>query len=106
MQTYYDFTKFGYDDANFFIHPDHWHMASRISNNGMWRVTYGEKPGFSPEELRARLEDKFRVILPGNPGPDEYRVASFSPYKVHQRLAPKMRVGRFCLAADAAHRKL
>ncbi len=80
-------------------------MAAKITKDGMWRVTYGELPGLTPEELRGRLETKFETMLPGHPKPGQYRLANFSPYKVHQRLAPKMRVGRFCLAADAAHRE-
>ncbi|KAF2809405.1 FAD/NAD(P)-binding domain-containing protein [Mytilinidion resinicola] len=101
--TYYDFTKFGYEDANFIIHPEHWYMASRISNDGLWRVSYGELPGLSPEELVARQPMKFKTMLPGNPEPSDYKIASISPYKIHQRLAEKMRVGRFLLAADSAH---
>jgi 2-polyprenyl-6-methoxyphenol hydroxylase-like FAD-dependent oxidoreductase len=102
-QTYYDFDKFGYSDSNFIIHPDHWHMAARISKDGLWRITYGEIPGLSREEILARQPMKFQTILPGHPGPDQYKIANISPYKVHQRLAEKMRVGRFLLAADAAH---
>ncbi|KAF2502675.1 FAD/NAD(P)-binding domain-containing protein [Lophium mytilinum] len=101
--TYYDFTKYGYEDANFIIHPEHWHMASRISNDGLWRVSYGELPGLSREELLARQPMKFKTMLPGNPEPSDYKLASISPYKIHQRLAERMRVGRFLLAADAAH---
>ncbi|KAI4732931.1 hypothetical protein E4T50_16511 [Aureobasidium sp. EXF-12298] len=89
--TYYDFDKFGYQDSNFIIHPEHWHMAARISNDGLWR------------EILARQPEKFKHILPGNPGSDKYRLANISPYRVHQRLARKMRIGRFLLAADAAH---
>ena len=78
-------------------------MVARITNDGLWRVTYGEVPGLSNEEILARQPEKFRKMLPGHPEPDQYKLASISPYKVHQRLATKMRVGRFLLAADAAH---
>jgi 2-polyprenyl-6-methoxyphenol hydroxylase-like FAD-dependent oxidoreductase len=101
--VYYDFQRYGYEDANFIIHPEHWHMASRITRDGMWRVSYGEKGGLSSEELAARQSMKFEKMLPGNPKPGQYTLANFSPYRVHQRLAEKMRVGRFLLAADAAH---
>ncbi|GAB7349171.1 hypothetical protein MBLNU459_g8106t1 [Dothideomycetes sp. NU459] len=101
--TYYDFHKYGYEDANFIIDREHWHMASRISNDGLWRVTYGEIPGLNRDELHARLPEKFKKIFPGHPDPDGYKVVNFSPYKVHQRLAESMRVGRFLLAADSAH---
>lgn len=78
-------------------------MASRISKDGLWRVTYGEPNGYTRDELIARQPEKFRAMLPGNPTPDKYTLANISPYKVHQRLAESMRVGRFLLAADAAH---
>ncbi|KFY95304.1 hypothetical protein V500_02857 [Pseudogymnoascus sp. VKM F-4518 (FW-2643)] len=101
--VYYDFKKYGYEDSNFIIHPEHWHMAARISDDGLWRVSYGEIPGLSRDEILARQPAKFEQMLPGHPKSNEYRLASINPYRVHQRLAEKMRVGRFLLAADAAH---
>ncbi|KAJ2901601.1 uncharacterized protein MKZ38_001621 [Zalerion maritima] len=101
--VYYDFEKFGYSDANFMIDPTHWYMAAKITSAGMWRVTYGEIPGLTNEELMARQPGKYKAMLPGHPDPDQYKMVNISPYKVHQRLAEKMRVGRFLLAADAAH---
>lgn len=80
-------------------------MATRISNDGLWRVSYGEVAGLSFDELKARQPEKFKAFLPGNPDPGDYKVVNFSPYKVHQRLVKKMRLGRFLLAADAAHCK-
>ncbi|EXJ73907.1 uncharacterized protein A1O5_02201 [Cladophialophora psammophila CBS 110553] len=100
--VYYDFHKFGYDDANFIIDPTHWYMASRISTDGLWRVTYGEKVA-TREELLARQPAKWQEMIPGHPTPEQYKIVNFSPYRVHQRLAHAMRVGRFLLSADAAH---
>ncbi|OLN84929.1 Para-nitrophenol 4-monooxygenase 1 [Colletotrichum chlorophyti] len=102
--TYYDFAgKFGWHDANFIIHPEHFFMAAKITKDGLYRVTYGEEPNLSHEELKARQRDKFRTILPGHPEPGDYEVINFAPYKMHQRCASRFRVGRFLLAADAAH---
>ncbi|KIW90478.1 uncharacterized protein Z519_09124 [Cladophialophora bantiana CBS 173.52] len=101
--TYYDFSKFNWLDSNFIIHPEHWYMAAKIGKDGLYRITYGEMPGLTNEQLRERQPWKFKTMLPGNPEPDQYRIVNFSPYRIHQRLAPSMRVGRFCLAADAAH---
>ncbi|KAK3367955.1 hypothetical protein B0H63DRAFT_88098 [Podospora didyma] len=100
---YYDFSPYGYDDSQFFVHPEHWHMVAKIQTDGLHRVTYGEIGGLTLEQLRARQAKKFEDILPGNPKPGEYELVNFSPYKVHQRCVDKMRVGRFLLAADAAH---
>lgn len=46
---------------------------------------------------------KYEAMLPGNPKPGDYKLTNISPYKIHQRCAEKFRVGRFLLAADAAH---
>ncbi|KAK7710540.1 hypothetical protein SLS57_008307 [Botryosphaeria dothidea] len=101
----YDFTKWGYHDIQFFIHPEHWHMVARLCGppREYWRVSYGERSGLTHAELLERVPAKFEAMLPGHPKPGEYEVVGFSPYRVHQRLAPSMRVGRIMLAADAAH---
>ncbi|GME50134.1 hypothetical protein BDV97DRAFT_385589 [Neofusicoccum parvum] len=101
--VYYDLGKWGFDDVNYIIHPEHWFMAARITTDGMWRVTYGETPGLSPEELISRQPPKFKEMLPGSPEPRDYKITNISPYRVHQRLAEEMRVGRVLLAGDAAH---
>ncbi|KAM6515698.1 hypothetical protein FALCPG4_013914 [Fusarium falciforme] len=101
--VYYDFEKFGFCDSNFIIDPEHWYMAAKITKDGMWRVTYGETPGLSYDVLKERQAEKFRTMLPGHPDPSQYKLVNISPYKVHQRLVEKLRVGRFILAADAAH---
>jgi|SRR5579862_3020772 2-polyprenyl-6-methoxyphenol hydroxylase-like FAD-dependent oxidoreductase len=46
---------------------------------------------------------KYEVMLPGNPKPGDYKLTNCMPYKIHQRCADKFRVGRFLIAADAAH---
>lgn len=101
--TYYDFTKFGWGDVSMVIHPDNFFMAAKMDSDGLYRVTYGEKPGLTTEQMRARQAARFEEILPGHPKPSEYTVVNFSPYKMHQRCAPSFRVGRILLAADAAH---
>ncbi|KAH7137037.1 putative monooxygenase [Dactylonectria estremocensis] len=102
--AYYDMTKSGWkDDSAFIVDPEHWGMIAKIRPDGLLRISYGEVPGLSNEEYIARQPMKFKAILPGNPDPDSFRVVSISPYKVHQRLARSLRVGKILLAADAAH---
>ncbi|KAF4824830.1 FAD-dependent monooxygenase terC [Colletotrichum siamense] len=101
--TYYPFDKHGFTDSNFVISREHWYMAARISNDGLWRVTYGEVPGLTKAEYLERQAWKFEVMLPGNPKADEWSCVNFSPYKIHQRLAPSLRQGKLLLAGDAAH---
>ena len=82
-------------------------MAARIGKGKgrevLWRITYGDTAGLTREEYVERQPMKFETFLPGHPKPDEYTIANFSPYKIHQRCAEKLRVGRFLLAADAGH---
>ncbi|KAK0713577.1 FAD binding domain-containing protein [Lasiosphaeria miniovina] len=101
--TYYDFDKFGWHDANFIVHPENFYMAARITKDNLFRITYGETPGLTREEYLERQPGKFEAMLPGHPKAGEYTIVNFSPYKMHQRCAPRFRVGRALLAADAAH---
>ncbi|KAK4961674.1 hypothetical protein LTR10_002165 [Elasticomyces elasticus] len=89
--------------SNFMIDPEHFPMIAQISNDGMLRVTYGEESNLTREEMLARQPGKYKAFMPGKPEPHEYTLVNFSPYRIHQRLAKSMRVGRFLLAADAAH---
>ena len=88
---------------NFILHPEHYYMAARITRDGLWRVSYGEDASLSVEEVQARLPRKYEIMLPGHPKPGEYKLLNWYPYRQHQRCAEKFRVGRICLAADAAH---
>jgi 2-polyprenyl-6-methoxyphenol hydroxylase-like FAD-dependent oxidoreductase len=106
--TEYDFDQFGWEDTQFIIDPVHWYMAARIGphpdpKKNLWRISYGELPGLSNEELMERQPMKFEQMLPGHPKPGDYRVVAKSPYKVHQRCCESMRINRIMLAADAAH---
>lgn len=89
--------------SNFMISRSHFPMIAQISNDGLHRVTYGEHGGLSYEEMRERQPEKYKAFVPGSPEPGEYEMVNFSPYKIHQRLAERLRVGRVLLAADAAH---
>ncbi|RFU29318.1 hypothetical protein B7463_g7022, partial [Scytalidium lignicola] len=101
--VYYPFEKFGYDDMNFIIHPEHYYMAARITRDGLWRVSYGENTNLNLEQVHENQPRKFEVMLPGHPKPHEYKLLNANPYKIHQRCATNFRVGRVVLAADAAH---
>jgi 2-polyprenyl-6-methoxyphenol hydroxylase-like FAD-dependent oxidoreductase len=96
--------KYNWDtSSNFMIHPEHFPMVAQMTNDGLLRVTYGEKADLTREEMLARQPEKYKAFLPGSPDPSEYKLINFSPYKIHQRLAEKLRVGRIILVADAAH---
>ncbi|KAG9233645.1 putative monooxygenase [Amylocarpus encephaloides] len=101
--VYYPLHDFGFSDINNIIHPEDYYMAAIISKDGMWRVSYGEDPSFTIEQVRANQPIKFERMLPGNPKPSDYKITNVGPYRIHQRCAESFRVGKITLAADAAH---
>ncbi|KAK2606629.1 hypothetical protein N8I77_005364 [Diaporthe amygdali] len=100
---YPKFKDYKWTSSTFMIHPDHFPMIAQLANDGLLRITYGEDAGLTREQMFERLPWKYKQFVPGAPEPNEYKVVNFSPYKIHQRCAEKFRVGRVCLAADAAH---
>lgn len=103
LQIRYDFDKYQWADINWIIDAENWSLLCKINEDGLWRVAYPEEPGISPEEIENRRAKKLKTIMPGNPDPKDYEIELSMPYKIHQRLAEHMRVGRFLLAGDAAH---
>ena len=100
--VYFDFDRYGWEDGNFLIDPEHWALIARIDDKGLWRVSYGELDGLNHDELMERLPWKFGKIFPG-PSPPDYKLEQFSPYRLNQRCASTFRKGRVLLAGDAAH---
>lgn len=101
--VFYDFVLHGYSRAQFVVDPVDWAIIVQLDQTGLWRVCYGEDASISDEEVRARLPERFKRILPGAPEPSSYRVDLCTPYRVHQRCASTLRQGRVLLAGDAAH---
>ncbi|KAH7155941.1 putative monooxygenase, partial [Dactylonectria macrodidyma] len=98
----YPFRDYGFTSANFVMHPVHWSVITVIDDTGLWRCAFGVRPGMTNDEIRAELDDHFKHILPGWPGPG-YEVVQLNRYKPHQRCASTYRKGRCFLAGDAAH---
>lgn len=101
--VFYDFNLHGYSRANFVHDPIDWAVVVQLDKTGLWRVCYGEDASLSDAEVRQRLPERFKRLLPGAPTPDQYRVDHLNPYRVHQRCAAEFRRGRVILAGDAAH---
>jgi len=96
----YDFRGHDYANANMVVDPRNWAVIARLGRDNLWRVTYGEDAGLDEAGILERLPARFAEILPGS---EAYRVDNFSPYRVHERCAPRFREGRVLLAGDAAH---
>jgi len=97
----YPFRDFGYGNANMVVDPVNWCVIGRLGRENLWRLTYGEDASLDERTILERLPERFAAILPDPSVP--YRIDNFSPYRVHQRCAPRFRVGRVLLAGDAAH---
>ena len=100
--VYFDFSKYGWRDGNFMVDPNHWALIGKITKEGLWRVSYGEKSGLSNEQIKERMPWKFSEMFPGDK-PPEYKLDQMSPYRLNQRCASTFRKGRVVLAGDAAH---
>ncbi|HCW59765.1 MAG TPA: 6-hydroxy-3-succinoylpyridine 3-monooxygenase NdpD, partial [Sphingobium sp.] len=61
--------------------------------------TFVEDPELPFEGLEERIHTMFADHLPDLP----YEVLAYSPYRMHQRIADRMRVGRILLVGDAGH---
>jgi 2-polyprenyl-6-methoxyphenol hydroxylase-like FAD-dependent oxidoreductase len=96
----FDFGKYGYDTANMVADPVNWAVVARLGRGDSWRVTYGEDANLPEDEVRRRIPEHYAAILPSA---EPYEIVASSPYRVHERCAPRFRVGRALLAGDAAH---
>ncbi|MEO6387274.1 MAG: FAD-dependent oxidoreductase [Croceibacterium sp.] len=97
----YPFLEHGYCNANMVVDPANWAVIGRLGRENLWRLTYGEDASLDEQSILERLPERFAAILPDPAIP--YRIDNFSPYRVHQRCAPRFRVDRVLLAGDAAH---
>ncbi|KAL9619046.1 MAG: hypothetical protein Q9160_006301 [Pyrenula sp. 1 TL-2023] len=100
---YYPFEKFGYDDMNTVIHPEDCHIVARLTQDGLWRISYQQPASMTAQDVIDNQPAHFEKILPGHPKTHEYNLVGLTPYKMHQRCVEKFHVGRIVLAADAAH---
>jgi 2-polyprenyl-6-methoxyphenol hydroxylase-like FAD-dependent oxidoreductase len=96
----YDFAKHGYLNANMVQDPVNWAIVARLGKENLWRCTFGEDSTLPEEEVLRRVPQHYAAIFqPTEP----FEIVAASSYRVHERCAPKFRVGRALLAGDAAH---
>ncbi len=98
--VFHDFEHYRYARGTFLVDDAHGAVIAKIDKSGLWRCTYMEDAGLPEETFLERLPRVYDVILPGA---DDYRIERAAPYRMHQRSAPRYRVGRVVLAGDAAH---
>ncbi len=98
--VYFDFHAHGYTRSVFLMDDVHGAVIAKISDDNLWRVTYAEDLSLPEETIGESVPEHFAAILPGG-GP--FELERFAGYRLHQRAAERMRVGRALLAGDAAH---
>ncbi|MDX3904616.1 MAG: FAD-dependent monooxygenase [Pigmentiphaga sp.] len=90
----------GLAEVSYFADPEEWFFLLRVP--GLWRVMLPvgadeqDADILSDASIQRRLQ---RVYA----RPEEYKIEHRTIYSVHQRVAPRYRVGRAFLAGDAAH---
>jgi len=97
---YFDFEAHGFSRSNMLLDPVFGAIIAKIDRDGLWRVTYSEDAMLPEDSILQRMPAWFKTVLPGD---GQYRLAQFSPYRMHQRAAGRFRAGRVLLAGDAAH---
>lgn len=95
-----DFSQFGHANATMMLDPENGGIIARIDNEGLWRCTFSESLELPEESIAERIPVFLAKILPAG---TDYELVQFSPYRMHQRTAESMHVGRVILAGDAAH---
>jgi 2-polyprenyl-6-methoxyphenol hydroxylase-like FAD-dependent oxidoreductase len=98
--VFFDFERYGYARSTFLIDDQYGAVIAQIDRSGLWRCTYMEDGALPEATCLERLPMVYQAILPGA---GDYTVERASPYRMHQRSAPRYRVGRVVLAGDAAH---
>ena len=87
----YDFEAHGYKAANFVLDSEHGAIVVRIDSADLWRYTYSEDASLPVESTLERLPARLASALPG---PGDYQLVDYSPYRMHQRAAESFRSGR------------
>ena len=96
----FDFSKLGYQQANFVCDPVNMAVIAQLDREGLWRCTYMEDSALPLESYEERIHQRYEWFMQGA---KDYEIVSSSPYMLHQRAAATLRKGHVLLAGDAAH---
>jgi 3-(3-hydroxy-phenyl)propionate hydroxylase/6-hydroxy-3-succinoylpyridine 3-monooxygenase len=92
--VYFDFERYNYKRTTILVDDQHGAIIAQIDTHGLWRCTYMEDSALPEATYLERLPAAYKGVLPG---PGDYKVDQSRPYRMHQRSAPRYRVGRVVL---------
>ena len=96
----FDFSRLGYQQANFVCDPENMAVIAQLDRDGLWRCTYMEDASLPEDSFEERIHQRYKWFMQGA---TDYEIVSASPYMLHQRAAETLRKGHVLLAGDAAH---
>ena len=96
----FDFSKLGYEQANFVCDPVNMAVIAQLDRDGLWRCTYMEDALLPVESYEDRIHQRYEWFMRGS---KDYEIVSSSPYMLHQRAGETLRKGHVVLVGDAAH---
>lgn len=96
----FDFSALGLSAASYQLDLEHGALIGQAEPSGLWRYIYAESRLLPEETVPDRMPSVFKVALPEQADP---LVQGWSAFRVHERVADRLRVRRVLLAGDAAH---
>jgi len=90
----------GLGNANMLLDPTDGCVIARIDQSGRWRWTWGEPADLPESTVAERLPGRLAAL---GFGAAPYELLAVTPYRMHQRMADRMRQDRVLLIGDAAH---
>lgn len=95
-----DLDSLGFSKTTMQVDSVYGSVICKIDPNNFWRVTFVEDPALPVDGLEKRAHEVLSKLLPEGV---RYDMEACSPYRMHQRVADRMRQGRIVLVGDAAH---
>ena len=85
---------------NYVSDSDEWFVLLKVPD--LWRTLFPTREGENEDEILTdeSLQKRLHGVLPRD---EPYDIVHRTLYRIHQRVATTYRMGRICLAGDAAH---
>jgi 3-(3-hydroxy-phenyl)propionate hydroxylase/6-hydroxy-3-succinoylpyridine 3-monooxygenase len=99
LSVAYDFSEIGYLSTTYQLDPLHGALIGRVDREGLWRYVFAESRLLPERTVAERIPEAWRKAFPDF----EVQPLAWSAYRIHERAATRLRIGRVLLAGDAGH---